>query len=64
MAASVEPVVVDEVVGIRALCPATRSLVKLVREHADRERDRDRLGVEEVPLVLPNRDEPPTPRYS
>ena len=53
MAAPVEPVVVDEVVGIRAFGPASRGLVELVGEDADGERDRDGLGVEEVRLVLP-----------
>ena len=53
VAASVEPVVVDEVVRIRALGPAPRRLIELVGEHADGERDRDVLGVEEVRLVLP-----------
>src|SRR3954454_4160378 len=52
-AAAIEPVVVDEVVRIRALGPAARSLVELVGEDADGERDRDVLGVEEVRLVLP-----------
>ena len=53
VAASVEPVVVDEVVRIGALGPAARGLVELVGEDADGERDRDVLGVEEVRLVLP-----------
>ena len=53
MAASVELVVVDEVVGIRPLGPASRGLVELVREDADGEWDRDGLRVEEVSLVLP-----------
>jgi hypothetical protein len=53
VAASVDPVVVDEVVRVRALGPAPRSLVELVGEHGDGERDRDVLGVEEVRLVLP-----------
>src|SRR6202011_1962810 len=46
-------VVVDEVVGISALCPAPRGLVELVGKDADGERDGDVLGVEEVRLVLP-----------
>ena len=53
MAAPVEPVVVDEVVRVGALGPAPRGLVELVGEDADGVRDRDRLGVEEVRLVLP-----------
>ena len=53
MAASVELVVVDEVVRVGALGPAARGLVELVGEDADGERDRDVLGVEEVRLVLP-----------
>src|SRR5258708_30758139 len=43
----------DQVVGIRALCPAPWGLVELVGKHAYRERDGDVLGVEEVGLVLP-----------
>src|SRR5262245_25742793 len=39
MAAFIEPVVVDEVVGISAFCPAARGLIELVGEDADRERD-------------------------
>jgi hypothetical protein len=53
VAASVELVVMEEVFGIRALGPAPRGLIELVREDADREGDRDGLGVEEVGLVLP-----------
>src|SRR3954470_4512241 len=53
VAAAIEPVVVDEVVRIGALGPAARSLVELVGEDADGERDRDVLGIEEVRLVLP-----------
>src|SRR5450631_1422082 len=53
VAASVKLVVMDEVVGIRALCPAPRGLVELVGKDADGERDGDVLGVEEVGLVLP-----------
>jgi len=53
VAAPVELVVVDEVVGIRALGPAPRGLIQLVGEDADGKRDRDVLGVEEVRLVLP-----------
>src|SRR5215472_9543821 len=53
VAAPVDLVVVDEVLGIRALRPAARGLVELVGEDADGERDRDGLGVEEVRLVLP-----------
>jgi hypothetical protein len=53
VAASVEPVVVDEVVGIRALGPAARGPVQLVGEDADGVRDRDGLGIEEVRLLLP-----------
>src|SRR5258707_11631571 len=53
VAASVERVVVDEVVGIRALGPAAGGLIELVGEDADVKRDRDGLGVEEVRLVLP-----------
>ena len=53
MAASVEPVVVDEIVRVRLLRPASRGLVELVGEHADGEGDGDVLGVEEVRLVLP-----------
>jgi len=51
VAASVEPVVVDEVVRVGTLGPAARRLVQLVGEHADGEGDRDRLGVEEVRLA-------------
>jgi len=53
VAPSVEPVVMDEVVGIRAFGPAPRGLIELVGEDADGERNRDGLGVEEVRLVLP-----------
>src|SRR6266566_8595960 len=53
VAASVERVVVDEVVGIRALGPAAGGLIELAGEDADGKRDRDGLGVEEVRLVLP-----------
>src|SRR4029450_10642456 len=53
MAASVELVVVDEVVGIRPLCPAPRGLIELIGEDAYRIRNGDVLGVEEVRLVLP-----------
>jgi hypothetical protein len=53
VAAPVEPVVVDEVVGVGALGPAARCLVELVGEDANGVRDRDGLGVEEVRLVLP-----------
>jgi hypothetical protein len=53
VSASVGLVVVEEVVGIRALCPASRGLVELVGKDADGERDRDWLGVEKVRLVLP-----------
>src|SRR5258708_24442956 len=53
VAASVERVVVDEVVGIRALGPAAGDLIELVGEDADGKRNRDGLGVEEVRLVLP-----------
>src|SRR5215831_19957702 len=53
VASSVERVVVDEVLGIRALGPAPRSLIELVGEDADGKRDRDGLGVEEGRLVLP-----------
>ena len=53
MAASVELVEVDEVVGIGALGPAPRGLVELVGEDAYRIGDGDGLGVEEVSLVLP-----------
>jgi hypothetical protein len=48
VAAPVEPVVVDEVVGIGALGPAARGLVELVGEDTDGKRDRDGLGVEEA----------------
>src|SRR6266568_3124096 len=61
VAASVEPVVVDEVVGVCALGPAARGLVELVGEDADGKRDRDGLGVEEVRLVLPERRSQETP---
>src|SRR5215469_10330570 len=53
VAAPVELVVVDEVLGIRALRPAPRRLVELVGKDADGKRDRDRLSVEEGCLVLP-----------
>jgi hypothetical protein len=53
VAASVELVVVDEVVWIRALGPAPWGLIELVGKDADGERNRDGLGVEEVRLVLP-----------
>ena len=53
MAAPVELVVIDEVVGVGPLRPAPRRLIELVGEDADREWDRDALGVEEVGLVLP-----------
>src|SRR6266545_2234422 len=53
VAASVEPVVVDEVVRVRALGPAPRRLVQLVGEHANGERYGDGLGIKEVRLVLP-----------
>jgi len=46
VAAPVELVVVDEVVGVGALGPALRGLVELVGEDADGERDRDGLGVD------------------
>ena len=36
MAAPIELVVMDEVVGVRALCPALRGLVELVGKDADR----------------------------
>jgi hypothetical protein len=45
VAASVKPVVVEEIVRIRALRPASRGLVELVGEDADRDRDRDVLWV-------------------
>src|SRR6266566_5642778 len=51
--AFVEPVVVDEVLGIRPLGPGSRCLVELVWEHADGIRNGNVLGVEEVRLVLP-----------
>jgi hypothetical protein len=38
--AAVEPVVVDEVVRVGALCPAARGLVELVWEHADARKSR------------------------
>ena len=53
VAASVEPVVVDEVVRVGALGPAPGSLVQLVGEHADGERYGDGLGIEEARVVLP-----------
>src|SRR5260370_14498402 len=53
VAAPVEGVVVDEVVGVGALGPAAGGLIELVREDADGKRNRDGLGVEEVRLVLP-----------
>ena len=53
MAAAIEPVVMDEVVGIRALCPAPRGLIELIGEDADRERDGNVFGVEKGRLVLP-----------
>jgi hypothetical protein len=53
VAASVEPVVIEEVIGIRLLRPAVGGLIELVGKHADGERDGDVLGVEEVGLVLP-----------
>jgi hypothetical protein len=53
VAAFFERVVVDEVVGIGALGPASRGLVELVGEDADGKRDRNGLGVEKVCLVLP-----------
>jgi hypothetical protein len=53
VAAFVERVVVEEVVGVGALGPAARGLVELVGEDTDGKRDRDGLGVEEVGLVLP-----------
>src|SRR2546427_13200329 len=53
VASFVERVVVDEVVGIRALGPAAGGLIELVGEDADGKRNRDGLGVEEVRLVLP-----------
>jgi len=51
--ASVEPVVVDEVVGVRTLGPAPQALMQLARKDASGRRNRDRLGVEEVRAVLP-----------
>src|ERR1044072_5315486 len=53
VAAPVDPVVVDEVVGIGPLGPAAGRLVELLREDADGVRDRDRLGLEEACLFLP-----------
>jgi hypothetical protein len=53
VAAPVELVVVDEVVGVGASCPASRGLVELVGEDADGIRNGYVLGVEEVCLVLP-----------
>jgi hypothetical protein len=53
VAASVELVVMDKVVRVRALGPAPRCLIQLVREDAYGKRNRDVLGVEEVRLVLP-----------
>src|SRR4051794_17683563 len=53
VAAAVELVEVDEVVRVGLLGPAARRLVELVGEDADRVGDRDRLGVEEIGLVLP-----------
>jgi hypothetical protein len=53
VSASVELVVMDEVVGIRALCPTPRGLVELVGKDAYGKRDGDVLGVEEARLVLP-----------
>jgi hypothetical protein len=46
--ATVEPLVVDQVVGIGALSPTSGRLVELVGEDADSERDGDGLGVKEV----------------
>jgi hypothetical protein len=64
VAALVEPVVVDEVVGIRAFGPAARGLIELVGEDADGKRDSDGLGVEEVRVVLPVQAGPMKPRCS
>ena len=63
MAAPVERVVVDEVMGVGALGPALRGLVELVGEDADGERDRDGLGVEEVRLILPVQGAAGTPVF-
>src|SRR5271169_1821889 len=52
MASPVESVVMDQVVWVRPLCPASRGLVELVGKHADGEGDGDVLGVEKVRLVL------------
>jgi hypothetical protein len=53
VAASVELVEMDEVVGIRALCPGPRCLVQLVGKDADGKRNGDVLGLEEARLALP-----------
>src|SRR4051794_13997799 len=47
-----ELVVVDEF-GIRLLRPALRSLIKLVRESADRNGNREVFGGEECQLAFP-----------
>ena len=53
MAALVELVVVQEVVGVGAFCPAAWGLVELVGEDADGVGDGDGFGVEEVGFVFP-----------
>src|SRR3954470_4600868 len=53
VAAAVDLVEVEQVVRVGPLGPAARRLVQLIREDGDGERDGDRLGVEEVALVLP-----------
>src|SRR5437016_10949444 len=53
MAAPVERVVMDQVVGVRPLRPAPRCLIQLVGKDAYGKRNGDVLGVEEVRLVLP-----------
>src|SRR6476620_8813962 len=52
MAAPVELVEVDEVVRVGLLRPTARPLIELVREEADRERYRYRLGVGEGRLFF------------
>ena len=53
VATPIEPVVIDQVVGVGALRPALGRLIQLVGEDADCERDGDVLGVEEGRFVLP-----------
>ena len=52
MPAFVEPVVMDEF-GIRPLCPTSRDVIKLVKEDAHGNEDRDVFDVKKGQFVFP-----------